>query len=128
MAQERSDRRFAMKTRVTDGDARAVQPNAGVGTRLLGWELVGLAAEETAWIESQDSLLVVDAYRFHPLVLLQLRWFDVLLLNSLATSSRVSQFRLRSSSKFLRHLPSTKQNLRGRASGSFGQLRELKLS
>lgn len=54
--QEGPDRRFATKTRATVGDARAVQPNVGAGTGLLVGELVGLAAEEMAWIESQDSL------------------------------------------------------------------------
>ena len=42
MVQERANVGFAMKTRVTVGDARAVQPNAAVGTGLLVGEFAEL--------------------------------------------------------------------------------------
>ena len=64
------------------GDGR--RRNRGTAKRQRGYtpvagELAGLAAEEIARIESQDSLQVVDADRFRPLSSLRLRWCDDLL-------------------------------------------------
>ena len=53
MVQERSNVGFAMKTRVTVGEARAVQPNVGAGTREIR---MSLTTRGTWKIDAQNGL------------------------------------------------------------------------